>query len=76
MSYWCSHNHYYYDPPQLELGDVLERLKRKYQAYKRAVLLENKKAGRELYQEMFTVDYEIEVEDENGDKQFDRYVIN
>lgn len=42
MSYWSAHNHYYYEKPAVELGNVNERLKRKYQTYKQLTHTENK----------------------------------
>ena len=71
MPYWCTQNHYYYDKPLVELQNVLERLKRKYQGYKAAELME-KREGNQLYAELFTVDYL----NMNDDDKFDRHVID
>lgn len=42
------------------MKDTLNRLKRKYQAYKSAYNLEKKHDSHSLYQELFNVDYCIE----------------
>ena len=57
MSYWCTFNHYYYDKPEMELDHILERLKRKYQAYKAATVMECITDPKKLYRELLTVDY-------------------
>ena len=41
QSDWCHQNHYYYDKPTVENQNILDRLKRKYQAYKAKRLMEN-----------------------------------
>jgi hypothetical protein len=79
MSYWCTQNHYYFDKPAVDLDNVLERLKRKYQAYKSATLLEMKESPKDLYAELISVDYLIlqEInENEEDDTPLDRYVID
>lgn len=45
MAYWCTFNHYYYDKPTVELDNVIERLKRKYQAYKAGVVMIEDRMG-------------------------------
>lgn len=79
MSYWCTFNHYYYDRPPVDIGNVLERLKRKYQGYKCVTLMndpkdfpDEKKKLKKLYGELFTVDYQ----NTNEDGAFERYVID
>jgi hypothetical protein len=65
QSSWCETGHYYYDKPEAS-GDILDRLKRKYQAYKSVRLMENCCEPLEIYPKLFTVDYtnrkEVEVE--------------
>lgn len=82
MSYWCEHDHYYYDKPFLSMGQVNERLKRKYQDYKQAILTEDpreraeeaqhgdnklSRRAKKLYQTLFTVDYQKPVDDPGDD---------
>lgn len=63
-----TYNHYYLDPPLAEPDyaetnaltfDTLERLKRKYQAYKSALLLERKSDASVLRPVLNTVDYSV-----------------
>lgn len=55
---------FYTNRKSLDVSDALERLKRKYQAYKSAYYLEHKTETFNLYSELFTVDYKVD----NGKK--------
>lgn len=81
MSFWSTHNHYYYDKPLVELDNVNERLRRKYQAYKATTLMkeatsmtDEKMKAKLLYGQLFTVDY-LKPDDEDPGKM-DRFVID
>ena len=50
-------SHYFKNRSSLAITEVLQRLKRKYQAYKTAYYLEHKREPFSLYNELFTVDY-------------------
>jgi hypothetical protein len=75
MSYWCEHNHYYYDKPIADLDNILERLKRKYQTYKASTLMEKKTDPKQLYSDLITVDY-LKIQEDDENKSFDKYVID
>lgn len=51
---------YFYNRKPLHVGQVKERLMRKYQQYKSAYYLEHKREPFSLYDELFTVDYQID----------------
>lgn len=53
---WSKKKHYYYDKPQVELYDVYERLKRKYQTYKCATLMDEKNKDAILMEEINNAD--------------------
>ncbi len=74
QSDWCYDNHYYYDKPSVENLDILERLKRKYQAYKARRLMENESDPLKIYPDLFTVDYNYRKE--NDQEIFDRHVLD
>lgn len=92
MSYWSDHNHYYYEKPMVELGNVNERLKRKYQTYKWLTHTEDKHAQeqrsgeekltqreKKFYQSLFSVDYLKPMDNANDDEskdKLDRFVID
>jgi hypothetical protein len=74
QSDWCTKNHYYYDKPAVENINILDRLKRKYQAYKAIRLMENQDSPVIIYPELFTVDYKNRKE--NDELSFDKHVID
>ena len=58
--------HFYYERSSFTYGDILNRLIRKYQAYRTTVVVENKTKIDEIYDELFNVDYFID----NGKDKF------
>jgi hypothetical protein len=51
---------YYHNREPLALSQVKERLIRKYQAYKSAYYLDNKKKSFQLYPELINIDYAVD----------------